>query len=193
MDWRVEDYINKLQQWQQEHKLAREICLNCGLIEDFKWGQPCYTFEGKNVVIFAAQKDYFALGFFKGVLFENESNLLIQPTENMQAGRQIRFTEFEEMKANIEAIEKVIHKAIEIEKAGKKVAFKDTEHFQVPTELTQRFAEDEAYKKAFEALTPGRQRGYLLYFGGAKQSSTRSKRIDKLRDKVFEGKGYNER
>ncbi len=138
-------------------------------------------------------KDYFAFGFFKGALIKNTRKILIQPTENMQAARQICYHNSTRMRQDVKEIKAIIRDAIEIEKAGKEVSFKSTDQFDVPVELSEKFQQDKAYEQAFEALTPGRQRGYLLHFGSAKHSETRKNRIEKFRDKIFMGKGFNER
>lgn len=171
----------------------RRIVASSPLKEEFKWKHPCYTYNGKNVVLLGAFREFGHINFINGVLLEDPKGLLIQPTENSQAGRTIRFTKVEDVLKAESAILALIDEAIEVEKSGKKVQYKSTEEFDVPEELTQKFAEFPEFKRAFESLTPGRQRGWLLHFGGAKQSKTRTSRIDKAVEKIFSGKGWNER
>ncbi len=189
----VDTFIAKATQWKAEMTELRRILLDSPLVEEIKWYQPCYTFEGRNVVILSAFKDYVALSFFKGVLIKDPENRLIQPTENMQAGRHLRYTSLDEIKDQEEVIKDYLQRAVEVEKSGEKVEFKKTSEFEVPEELKEVFEQDPAFKIAFEALTPGRQRGYLLYFGRAKQPATRISRIQKHRDRIFEGKGIHDR
>ncbi|MEX0648677.1 MAG: YdeI family protein, partial [Balneolaceae bacterium] len=170
----------------------RTICLNCGLTEELKWGHPCYTFQKSNVVLIHGFKEYCALLFHKGALLKDPDDILIQQTENVQAARQIRFTnvqEIVEMEANLKGY---IYEAIKVEKAGLEVEFKKTEEFSVPEEFQQKLDENPALKDAFEALTPGRQRGYLLHFSGAKQSKTRKRRVEKCIPKILNGKGLKD-
>ncbi|GAA5221293.1 YdeI family protein [Membranihabitans marinus] len=173
--------------------LLRNICLECELDEDFKWKHPCYTFQGKNIVIIHGFKEYCALLFHKGALLDDAENILIQQTENVQAARQIRFKNLKEVVAQESIIKDYILEAIEVEKAGLKVDNKPTAAYEVPVELLSKFEEDPELEVGFNALTPGRQRGYLLYFSQAKQSKTRLSRIEKSRDKIMAGKGYNDR
>lgn len=189
----VDTFIEKAKQWKDELIESRRIALECGLTEDLKWYQPCYTFDGNNVVILSCFKKYYALSFFKGALLDDPNEILVQPTENMQAGRQIRFNDVSQILEQEDQIKTIIKNAIEVEKKGLKVDFKDTSEYEVPQELLDKFEEDPNYKEAFYALTPGRQRGYLLHFSGAKQSSTRAARIDRCEDKIYAGKGFNER
>ena len=176
----------------------RRISLGCGLTEELKWGKPCYTFPAaagrhdSNVVIIQGFKEYCALLFPKGVLLKDPERILIQQTENVQAARQIRFTgvaEIVRMKAILRAY---IKEAIEVEKAGLEVTYKKTSEFKMPEELRTRFDEDPGIEKAFKALTPGRQRAYILYFSGAKQSKTRESRIEKCMPRILNGKGLND-
>ncbi|TDQ29997.1 YdeI/OmpD-associated family protein [Tenacibaculum caenipelagi] len=190
---KVDNYIEKEKKWKEETKLLRELCLECGLIEDFKWMHPCYTFREKNIVLIHSFKEYCALLFHKGALLSDTSNILIQQTENVQSARQIRFTEAQQIIDLKTTIKTYIFEAIEIEKLGLKVKMKKTTEFEMPDELIKAFEENLDLKNAFEALTPGRQRSYLLYFSQAKQSKTRETRIEKSTPKIFEGKGYNER
>lgn len=189
----VDTFIEKAKQWKDELIESRRIALECGLTEDLKWYQPCYTFDGNNVVILSCFKKYYALSFFKGALLDDPNEILVQPTENMQAGRQIRFNDVSQILEQEDQIRTIIKNAIEIEKKGLKVDFKDTSEYEVPQELLDKFEEDPNYKEAFDALTPGRQKGYFIHFSGAKQSSTRAARIDRCEDKIYAGKGFNER
>lgn len=190
---KVEKYIEKIKNWKEETKMLREICLDCGLTEDFKWMHPCYTFQGKNIVLIHGFKDYCALLFHKGVLLKDTNNILIQQTENVQSARQIRFTNVKEMVDLKSTIKAYIFEAIEVEKAGLEVKMKKTSEFKMPDEFKKALDNNSDLKSAFKALTAGRQRGYLLYFSQAKQSKTRESRIEKSMPKIFEGKGHNER
>ncbi len=189
---RVDAFLKTQDRWQEEFKLLRAIVQECNLTEDLKWGQPCYTLDGKNIVLIHGFKEYCALLIFKGVLLKDPKGLLIQQTENVQSGRQIRFTSTKEIVKLKTVIKSYIKEAIEIEKSGIKVEHKKSEDFPVPTELTAKFKTTPALKKAFNALTPGRQRAYLLFFAGAKQSKTRQARIDKSIPQIMAGKGLND-
>ncbi|RSC96011.1 YdeI/OmpD-associated family protein [Tenacibaculum singaporense] len=190
---KVDKYIEDIKKWKEETKLLRQICLDCGLEEDFKWMHPCYTFQGKNIVLIHGFKDYCALLFHKGALLKDTDEVLIQQTENVQLARQIRFTIPEEVIDLKLTIKRYIFEAIEVEKAGLKVKTKKTSEFEMVSEFKGVLEENSDVKKAFEALTPGRQRSYLLYFSQAKQSKTRLSRIEKAIPKMIEGKGYNEK
>lgn len=190
---KVDNYIEKLKKWKAETQLLREICLDCGLDEDFKWMHPCYTFKAKNVVLIHGFKDYCALLFHKGVLLKDTNGILIQQTENVQAARQIRFTNAQEIIDLKSVIKAYIFEAIEVEKAGLEVKMKKTSDFKMPEEFKKALANNADLKSAFNGLTQGRQRGYLLYFSQAKQSKTRESRIEKATPKIFAGKGHNER
>ena len=183
VDW----FFTKDGKWQDEFKKLRTIVLGCGLTEELKWGKPCYTVQGSNVAIIQGFKEYCALLLPKGVLLKDPKGILVQQTENVQAARQLRFTSVREINASI--VRAYVQNAIDVEKAGLEVVYKKTSEFKVPNELRDAFTEDLAFKKAFHALTPGRQRGYLLFFGAAKQSKTREARIDKYRDRISQGKG----
>lgn len=183
----------KVHPWQEEMKQLRRILLDTELTEELKWSVPCYTFQNNNVLILSAFKDYCSLSFFKGVLLKDPHHILIQPTENSQATRLIRFTDVEtviEMEAILKAY---LEDAIEVERAGLKVEYKDTSAYDFPDELLSMFEDDPAFAAAFDALTPGRQHGYLLHFSSAKQSKTRVSRIEKSIPRIFEGKGFHDR
>jgi len=173
-------------------KLLREICLDCGLTEEFKWMHPCYTFQGKNVVLIHGFKEYCALLFHKGVLLKDTNNILIQQTENVQSARQIRFTSLQEIIDLKPTIKAYIFEAIEVEKAGLEVKLKKTSEFKMPDEFKVALDNDPDLKAAFQGLTPGRQKGYLLYFSQAKQSTTRTSRVEKYIPKILQGKGLND-
>lgn len=192
METNIGFFFDKPTQWQQEYKLLRKICLDTELTEELKWGKPCYTLNGQNVVLIHGFKEYCALLFHKGALLKDSDDLLIQQTENVQSARQMRFTSKQEITKLQKTIKAYIKEAIEVEKAGLKVELKKTKEYPVPDELEQKFKEDGNFKKAFKALTPGRQRGYLLHFSQAKQSKTRTSRIEKAIPAIFEGKGHNE-
>jgi uncharacterized protein YdeI (YjbR/CyaY-like superfamily) len=178
--------------WEKEMQALREIVLTCPAQEDIKWGQPCYTVDGKNVVIIHGFKDYCALLFIKGALMKDEHGLLIQQTENVQSGRQARFTGLDEIVGRREILKAYVQEAIEIEKAGLKVEKKATSEFPCPDEFRARLNASAELKTAFEALTPGRQRAYLLHFAGAKQAKTRQARIDKYTPLILAGKGLDD-
>jgi uncharacterized protein YdeI (YjbR/CyaY-like superfamily) len=170
----------------------RKIVLDCDLTEELKWGQPCYTFEGNNIVLIHGFTDYCALLFMKGALLKDSKGILIQQTKNVQAARQIRFTSVAEI-AKLEPVLKTyIREAIKVEKAGLTVSHKKTEEFEVAEEFEAKMAKMPALKKAFNALTPGRQRAYLLYFSSAKLSKTREARIEKSMKAILSGKGLND-
>src|SRR5262245_52204293 len=192
MNPEVDEYLRKAKKWQQEFKKLRLIILDCGLIEELKWGVPCYTFEKRNIVLIHGFKEYCALLFFKGALIKDAKGILIQQTENVQAPRQIRFTNVREIVEMEPILKAYIDEAIEVEKAGLKVNFKKTAEFKIPEELQAKLDEVPALNKAFRALTPGRQRGYILYFSGAKQSKTRASRVEKCLPQILDGKGLDD-
>lgn len=183
----------KVNSWTGELKLLRALVLKTGLTEELKWGQPCYTLNGKNVLIVAAFKQYSFISFFKGSLLNDANKLLASPGENSQAVMQLRFTNTQQIVEKEAEINDLIKQAIAVEEKGLKVDFKAKKELEYPDELTQKFASDAAYKAAFEALTPGRQRGYILHFTSAKQSATRASRIENCTDKILAGKGFNDR
>jgi uncharacterized protein YdeI (YjbR/CyaY-like superfamily) len=188
VDW----FFTKAKQWQEEFEKLRKIILDCGLIEELKWGCPCYTFEKRNIVLMHGFKEYCALLFFKGALLKDPKRILIQQTENVQAARQIRFTSIREIVKLQPVLKAYIKEAIEVERAGVKVPLKKTNEFNVAEEFQSRLDKNPALKKAFKALTPGRQRGYLLYFSAPKQSKTRESRIEKHIPQILIGKGLND-
>ncbi|AUD02048.1 YdeI/OmpD-associated family protein [Spirosoma pollinicola] len=192
MNPKVDFYFNKAEKWQQEFEKMRMIVLDCGLTEELKWGVPCYTFQGNNIVLIHGFKDYCALLFHKGVLLNDASNLLIQQTENVQAGRQIRFTNLREIVELEPTLKAYIYEAIEVERAGLRVELKKTTEFQTSAEFQHKLDKLPALKAAFEALTPGRQRAYLLHFSAPKQAKTRESRVEKCIPQILNGKGLTD-
>jgi uncharacterized protein YdeI (YjbR/CyaY-like superfamily) len=188
----VDVCISKAKKWQKEFKKLRAIVLDCGLTEELKWRQPCYTSQKRNVVLIHGFKEYCALLFFKGALLKDPKRILITQTENTQAARQIRFTNVREIVEMEPILKAYVHEAIEVEKAGLKVRFKKTSEFPIPEEFQNKLAEIPALKTAFDALTPGRQRAYVLYFSAAKQSKTRESRVEKCMRQILKGKGLND-
>jgi uncharacterized protein YdeI (YjbR/CyaY-like superfamily) len=192
MNPKVDEYLRKAKKWRREFGKLRMIVLDCGLTEELKWGCPCYTFQKSNIVLIHGFKEYCALLFFKGALLEDPKGILIQQTENVQAGRQIRFTNVREIVKMKTALKAYVHEAIEVEKAGLKVKYKKTSEFKIPEEFQNKLDETPALKKAFDALTPGRQRAYIFYFSQPKQSKTRQSRIEKCMRQILNGKGLND-
>jgi uncharacterized protein YdeI (YjbR/CyaY-like superfamily) len=188
----VDEYLKSVQKWKEEFEKLRIIILDCQLTEDFKWGVPCYTFEDKNIVLIHGFKDYCAILFFKGALLKDTAGILIRQTENVQAGRQIRFTNVREITEMETVLKAYIYEAVEVEKAGLEVNFKTNTEFIIPDELQNKLIELPALKTAFEALTPGRQRAYILYFSEPKQSKTRVSRIEKYIQHILNGKGLGD-
>ncbi|NHJ14393.1 MAG: hypothetical protein EAX95_12005 [Candidatus Thorarchaeota archaeon] len=191
-DPKVDAYLIKAKKWQEEFKKLRMILLDCGLTEELKWGKPCYTFQKSNIVLIHGFKEYCALLFFKGALLNDVNGILISQTENTQATRQIRFTNAREIVEMEPILKAYIHEAVEVEKAGLKVDFKKTTEFIIPEEFQIRLDEIPALKTAFNALTPGRQRAYILYFSAPKQSKTRESRVEKCMQQILNGKGLND-
>lgn len=192
MNPKVDEYLSKVGKWQKELEKLRGIILKCGLTEDYKWMHPCYKYQKKNILLIQEFKEYCAILFHKGVLLKDNANILVQQTENVQSARQVRFTNLEQI-AKIEAIIKnYIFEAIEIEKAGLEVKKKKTSDFNMPAELKEEFEENPDLQNAFEKLTPGRKRGYLLNFSKPKQSKTRKSRIEKYKERILNGKGIND-
>ncbi|MFT3844215.1 MAG: YdeI/OmpD-associated family protein [Lacibacter sp.] len=189
---KVDGYISRLKNWKEEVGKLRAIALSCGLTEELKWGTPCYTFGESNIVLIHTFKEYCAFLFFKGALLKDTEGLLIQQTKNVQAARQARFTSASEIGKKKAILKTLINEAVKAEKSGLKVELKKTEEYEIPEEFQQKLNELPALKAAFKALTPGRQRAYLLYFSAAKQSATRISRIEKYVQQIFEGKGLND-
>jgi uncharacterized protein YdeI (YjbR/CyaY-like superfamily) len=192
MNPKVDFYFSKEEKWQEEIRKLRTIVLDCGLTEELKWGVPCYTFKDSNIVLIHVFKEYCALLFFKGVLLKDPKGILIQQTKNVQAARQIRFTNVKEIVKMQSALKAYIHEAIEVEKAGLKVVLKKTTDFKIPEEFQNKLDKIPALKTAFKALTPGRQRAYIFYFSQPKQSKTRESRIEKSMEKILSGKGLDD-
>ncbi|GAA0596615.1 YdeI family protein [Virgibacillus siamensis] len=189
---KVEAYLRNVEKWQEEMEELRNSILDCGLTEELKWKKPCYTFQNNNIAIIQGFKKYVALMFFKGSLLKDPNEVLVKPGENSQAQRQIRFTnvqEIEEMKTSLKAY---INEAIEVEKAGLEVPFKKNKELVIPEELKNKFDETPDLKTAFEKLTPGRQRAYIIFISKAKQSKTRTSRVEKYTQKILDGKGLND-
>ncbi len=189
----VDLYLSKAEKWQEELEKLRMIALDCQLTEEMKWGVPCYTFQKSNLVLIHAFKEYCAFLFFKGALLSDTHNILVQQTGNVQASRQIRFTNVREIVEMETILKAYIYNAIEVEKAGLKVNLKKTAEFIIPEEFQTKLNEIPALKTAFEALTPGRQRAYILYFSAPKQSKTRESRVEKNMHQILKGKGLNDR
>lgn len=189
---KVDGFFRKAKKWRDEFEKLRAIVLDCDLNEELKWGQPCYTFEGKNVVLIHGFKEYCALLFFKGVLLRDPDGILIQQTENVQSTRQIRFTNVREIVRLKTGLNAYIHEAIEVERAGLKVKLKKTSDFAIPDEFQDKLDQLPALKTAFDALTPGRQRAYISYFSAAKQSKTRESRVEKWMPQILKGKGLDD-
>jgi uncharacterized protein YdeI (YjbR/CyaY-like superfamily) len=192
MNPKVDWFFAKDTKWQKEYEKLRTIVLDCGLIEELKWGCPCYTFENTNIVLIHGFKEYCALLFFKGALLNDPNGILIQQTKNVQSARQIRFTNVREIVKMEKNLKAYVYEAIEIERAGLKVKLKKTSQFKIPEEFQKRLDKNTALKKAFDALTPGRQRAYIFYFSQAKQSKTREARIEKYIKQILNGKGLDD-
>ena len=192
MNPKVDFFFNKAKKWQEEFEKLRIIVHNCGLTEELKWGVPCYTFEERNIVLIHGFKEYCALLFMKGALLQDVNGILVQQTENVQSARQIRFTNVGEIVKREAVLKAYIYEAIEVEKAGLKVALKKSTELIFPEEFQNKLGEIPALKTAFEALTPGRQRGYNLYFSAPKQSKTRAARVEKCMQQILDGKGLDD-
>jgi len=192
MNPNVDFYFNKAEKWQQELAHLRTIILDCGLIEELKWGVPCYTLQNSNVVLIHVFKEYCAVLFIKGTLLSDPNGILIQQTENVQAGRQIRFTDVRDIVEMETIIKAYVHEAIEVQKSGLKVDFKKSTELIYPEEFEMKLNEIPALKTAFDALTPGRQRAYILHFTAPKQPITRVSRIEKCLPQILAGKGLND-
>ena len=192
MNPKVDILLSKAKKWQEEMEKLRMIILDCGLFEDLKWGVPCYTLQNNNIVLIHGFKEYCAILFFKGALLNDSEGILFQQTENVQASRQIRFTNIHEIIEMEPIIKAYVHEAIEVEKAGLKVEFKKSAETIFPEEFQTKLKENSGLQAAFDALTPGRKRAYILYFSAAKQSKTREARIEKCIPQIIKGKGLNE-
>ena len=192
MNPKVDWFFAKDTHWQKEYEKLRKIILDCGLIEELKWGCPCYTFENTNIVLIHGFKEYCALLFFKGALLNDPNGILIQQTKNVQSARQIRFTNAREIVKMEKILKAYVYEAIEVERAGLKVKLKKTSEFKIPEEFQKRLNKSTALKKAFDALTPGRQRAYIFYFSQAKQSKTREARVEKYLKQILNGKGIDD-
>lgn len=193
MNPKVDAYLNRAGKWREEVETLRNIVLDCGLVEELKWGAPCYTFGKSNIVLIHVFKEYCALLFFKGALLQDNNGMLVQQTKNTQATRQVRFTDVQEIIGLEPTLKAYIYEAIEVEKAGLKVNFKETSEFEVPQEFQKKLDELPPLKRAFEALTPGRQRAYTLYFSEPKQAKTRESRVEKCMPQILSGKGLHDR
>jgi uncharacterized protein YdeI (YjbR/CyaY-like superfamily) len=189
---RVDFFFDKAETWQAEFRKLRTILLDSPLAEELKWGVPCYTFQGKNVVLMHGFKEYCALLFVKGALLKDEKGILVTQTENVQSARQVRFTSVDEIAELAPILKDYVYEAIEVEASGLKVKYKKTTEFPMPEEFQNKLDEDPDLQAAFESLTPGRQRGYLLYFSAPKQSKTRTARVEKYMQKILDGKGLND-
>jgi uncharacterized protein YdeI (YjbR/CyaY-like superfamily) len=192
MNPKVDFFFNKAEKWQEEFKKLRVIILDRQLTEELKWGVPCYTFQKRNIVLVHGYKEYCAILFIKGALLKDAKGILIQQTENVQAARQIRFTNVREIVKMEPILKAYIHEAIEVEKAGLKVNYKKASEFIIPEEFQNKLDEIPALKTAFDVLTPGRQRAYIFYFSQPKQSKTRESRVEKCMQKILNGKGLND-
>jgi uncharacterized protein YdeI (YjbR/CyaY-like superfamily) len=192
MNPKVDSFIAKENNWKEEFEKLRKIILDCGLEEELKWGVPCYTFQNRNIVLIHGFKEYCALLFFKGALLKDKHGILIQQTKNVQSARQVRFTNVNEISKKNAILKSYISEAIKLEKSGEKFNFKKTAEFEMPEEFKLRLNKNAALKKAFYKLTPGRQRGYLLYFSSAKQAKTINSRIEKYQQQILDGKGLDD-
>jgi uncharacterized protein YdeI (YjbR/CyaY-like superfamily) len=193
MEPKVDEYINKSRKWQEELKKLRTILLGCQLNEEVKWGKPCYSFQKSNIVMMIGFKEYLAMMFFKGALLHDAHGLLVKAGDNSQASRQIRFTGVKQINEMETLLKTYVYEAIEVEKSGLKVSFKKTTDFDIPEEFQNKLDKNPSLKKAFESLTPGRQRAYLIYFSAAKQAKTRESRIEKYLPHILNGKGMDDR
>lgn len=192
MNPKVNFFFENAGQWQEEFKKLRAIALSTELVEDVKWGCPCYTYEGKNIFLIHGFKEYCALLFFKGALMKDPDNILIQQSKNVQAARQVRFTEVAQINDLEEVLRAYMFEAVEIEESGAKVEMKKTKEFEMAEEFQEKLDQNPALQEAFKALTPGRQRAYLLHFSSAKQSKTREARIEKCIPQIMDGIGLND-
>jgi uncharacterized protein YdeI (YjbR/CyaY-like superfamily) len=192
MNPKADFYFDKSEKWQKELEKLRTIILDCGLTEEVKWGVPCYKLQESNIVLIHEFKEYCAMLFFKGALLSDPKGILVQQTANVQAARQVRFTNVREIVKLASTLKAYVYEAIEVEKLGLKVNLKKTKEYPVPEEFQKKLNKMPGLKKAFEALTPGRQRGYLLYFSSAKQAKTRESRVEKYLQQILDGKGLED-
>jgi len=192
MNPKVDWYFEKNEKWQKEIRKLRTIIIDCGLTEELKWGCPCYTYESSNVVLIHVFKEYCAVLFFKGALLADPDGILVQQTENVQAARQVRFTNIKEVKERERILKTYIYEAIEVERAGLQVKLKKTKDFKIPEEFQTKLDKMPSLKKAFDALTPGRQRGYIFHFSQPKLSKTREARVEKYLKQILNGKGLDD-
>ena len=192
MNPKVDWFFDKATKWQKEYEKLRTILLDCGLTEELKWGCPCYMFEKRNIVLIHGFKEYCALLFFKGALLNDAGGILIQQTKNVQSARQVRFTNLQEIVKMEPILKTYIYEAIEVERVGLKVKLKKTSDFKIPGEFQKKLDKSAALKKAFDALTPGRQRAYIFYFSQPKLSKTRESRVEKYISQILKGKGLDD-
>ena len=192
MNPKVDWFFTKDTKWQKEYEKLRTIILDCGLIEELKWGCPCYTFQNTNIVLIHGFKEYCAALFFKGALLNDPNGILIQQTKNVQSARQIRFTNAREIVKMEKILKAYVYEAIEVEKAGLKVKLKKTTEYKIPEEFQRKLTKSKALKTAFDKLTPGRQRGYIFYFSQPKLSKTREARVEKYMKHILNGKGLDD-
>jgi uncharacterized protein YdeI (YjbR/CyaY-like superfamily) len=191
MNPKVDEHLSKAKKWREESQELRRIILDCQLTEELKWGQPCYTFQNRNIVLIGKFKEYCSLLFFKGALLKDAHGILKRPGEHTQAGRLIRLTSLREIVAMEAILKAYIQEAIEVERSGLKVILKKHSEYKIPEELQKKLDEIPAMKTAFQALTPGRQKAYILYFSAPKQSKTRESRVEKYMQQILDGKGLN--
>lgn len=192
MNSEVDAFLERAKNWKSEMTYLRKIALDCGLTEELKWRQPCYTYNGKNIIIIGAFKEFCVYSFFKGALLQDKGKLLAKQGENVQSARVLQITSVDQIKELEQTIKEYTFEAIEVEKAGLQVEKKTLDDYDVPTELTEKMNEDANFKSAFENLTPGRRKAYILHFSGAKQSATRVNRIEKYTPRILKGKGIND-
>ena len=190
---KVDAFVERAKQWQGETKKLRSIMLGCGLNEELKWGKPCYAYDGNNLAIVQGFKEHCSLMFFKGALLKDPDGHLVSQGKNTQAAMRMQFTSLKQVREMEPIVRSFVDQAIEVEKQGRKVDFKAKDDLQLPDELKAKLDRDAKLSKAFFALTPGRRRGYVLHISGAKQSATRSARVDRCRDRILQGKGLNDR
>ncbi|APQ16233.1 DUF1801 domain-containing protein [Maribacter hydrothermalis] len=189
---KVDEFLEKTQKWQKELQLLRKLVLECGLTEEYKWRQPCYSFQGSNIVLLGNFKDYCSLSFFKGVLLKDDYDIMVSPGKNSQSVKLIKFLSDREIINNENILKTYIYEAIEVEKLGIKVVLEEKENLKLCSELIEALAANKTLKAAFESLTPGRQRGYNLYFSAPKQQKTKIDRIEKYTKRIIDGYGFHD-